>query len=161
MNILTLRQLVRFELRQNFESVSSEIISLSLQQSSRKTFRTISVKPTQSSTECRRWNSQSCAFSNDITPRRLSLVDCLVEEIIEQQVLQFIVLYPLDCGVGGGTLVGFGDVSEEDGADDTASTPHESDARVVEFPAVVVGGGTHEHETLGVGDEFGSVQCLL
>jgi hypothetical protein len=60
-----------------------------------------------------------------------------------------------------GTLVGFGDVSEEDGADDTAAAPHESNASVVEFPAVVVGGGTHEHKTLGVGDEFGGVQCLL
>lgn len=58
-------------------------------------------------------------------------------------------------------MVSFGDVSEEDRADDTSSTPHESDARVVEFPAVIMGSGTHEHESLGVGDEFGGVQCLL
>lgn len=54
--------------------------------------------------------------------------------------------------LSGETLVSFGDVSEEDRADDTSSTPHESDARVVEFPAVIMGSGTHEHESLGVGD---------
>ena len=57
-------------------------------------------------------------------------------------------------------MVGFGDVAEEDGADDAASTPHECDARVIEFPAVVMGGSTHEHESLGIGDEFGCIQCL-
>jgi hypothetical protein len=57
-------------------------------------------------------------------------------------------------------LVGFDDVSNKDRTDDTVSTPHESDTRIVEFPAVVVASGMHEHEALGVGDEFGSVRCL-
>ena len=63
-------------------------------------------------------------------------------------------------GLGGGTLVGFCDVAEEDGPDDTTSTPHECDARVIEFPAIVVCGGTHKHESLGIGDKFRRIQCL-
>ena len=57
-------------------------------------------------------------------------------------------------------MIGFRDVAEEDRTDDTTSTPHESNARVIEFPAVVVGSSTHEHESLGIGNEFGRIQCL-
>jgi len=61
---------------------------------------------------------------------------------------------------GERTLVGFCDVAEEDGADDTASAPHECDARVVEFPAVIMCSSTHKHETLSIRDDLGSIQCL-
>ena len=57
-------------------------------------------------------------------------------------------------------MVGFGDVAEENRANDASSTPHECDARVVEFPTIVMGCGTHEHESLGIGDYFGGIQCL-
>ena len=60
----------------------------------------------------------------------------------------------------GRTQVGFRDVAQEDGADDTASAPHECDARVIEFPAVVLCGGTHEHESLSIGNKFRRIQCL-
>ena len=49
-------------------------------------------------------------------------------------------------------LVGVGDVTEEDGTDNASSAPHESDTGVVEGPLVLLGGFTHEHESLSVGD---------
>lgn len=52
-------------------------------------------------------------------------MDGLVEEVVEQQVLQV--------WVGA---VGVGDVLEEDGADDAAASPHQSNGRLVELPLV-------------------------
>ena len=54
-----------------------------------------------------------------------------------------------------------GDVAKEDGSDDAATAPHQSDAGVVERPAVLLGGLAHEHEALGVRDDLGRVQGLL
>ena len=55
-------------------------------------------------------------------------MDSLVEEVVEEQVLE----------VGVGT-VGLGDVLQEDGADNAASTPHEGDLGLLELPAVLLG----------------------
>ena len=59
-----------------------------------------------------------------------------------------------------GTLVGFGDIAEEDGANDTAPAPHQCDSGIFEIPSVILDGGTHEHESLSVGNNFRSIQCL-
>jgi len=55
-------------------------------------------------------------------------VDCLVEEVVEEEVLEVVI-----------GAVGGGDILEEDGADDTASTPHEGDGWLVELPLVLLG----------------------
>ena len=162
MNILSFRHLVRFILRQDPEGMSAKVIPLSLNHRCRESFRAISIEPTQRGREGGSGDAQPCALGNDVTPILLSFMNCLVEEIIKQQILQLVVLYTVSefGAVVGGTLVGFGDVAEEDGADDAASTPHECDARVIEFPAIVVCGGTHEHETLCIRDKFRCIQCL-
>ena len=61
---------------------------------------------------------------------------------------------------GGLTLVGFCDVSKEDGANDTTSAPHECDARVIEIPAIIMGSSTHKHESLSIRNEFRRIQSL-
>jgi hypothetical protein len=93
MDILARGQLIRCKLRQYTESVSTKIISLSLQKSGRKSFGAISVEPAQCGAKCWTWDAQSRRLSDDITPILLGLVDGLVEEIIKQQVLQFWIIY--------------------------------------------------------------------
>lgn len=78
-------------------------------------------------------------LSNDSPPSWLSLSDGLQEEGGGQQVLEFWVL-----------SVGSGDVGQEDGLDDTSSSPHSSDTGVVEGPVVGLGSLSHEHESLSV-----------
>jgi hypothetical protein len=93
MNILPIRHLISRKLRQNPERMSPEIIPLSLQQPSGETFTAIPVKPTERGTKCGRGDSETSSFGNDVTPRGLSFMNCFVEEIIKQQVFQFVVLY--------------------------------------------------------------------
>jgi hypothetical protein len=45
--------------------------------------------------------------------------------------------------------------------DDAPASPHGSDTRVVQVPVVDLGGLTHEHESLSVRDDLGSVKSLL
>jgi hypothetical protein len=56
-------------------------------------------------------------------------VDSLVEEVVEQQVLEF--------GVGA---VRLGDVLQENGSDDAATAPHEGNLGLVQLPLVLLGG---------------------
>jgi hypothetical protein len=56
-------------------------------------------------------------------------VDSLVEEVVEEQVLEV--------GVGA---VRLGDVLQEDGSDDAATAPHESNLGLVQLPLVLFGG---------------------
>jgi hypothetical protein len=86
-------------------------------------------------------------------------VDSLVEEVVEEQVLEV--------WVGA---VRLGDVLQEDGSDDAATTPHERNLGLVQLPLVLLGGlftGQHEiantsgrtyvlnqHETLSVRDNL-------
>ena len=60
---------------------------------------------------------------NDVSPAGLGVVNSLVEEVVKQQVLEV--------GVGA---EGLGDVLEENGSDDAATTPHEGDVGLVELP---------------------------
>jgi hypothetical protein len=135
MNILVQRERLTNKLRQNPKRMSPKIIPLRLQQARRETFGTISIVETQCG--AKRWNgySQSRGFSNDVAPGRLGFVDRIVEEIVKQQVFQIWVFWEgldelgkREEGEGRGTLVGFGDVAEEDGADDATASPHECDS---------------------------------
>ena len=58
----------------------------------------------------------------------MSLVDSLVEEIVEEKVLKVVI-----------GIVGSGDILEENGTNDASSTPHESDGWLVELPLVFAG----------------------
>jgi hypothetical protein len=93
-------------------------------------------------------------------------VDSLVEEVIEKQVLEF-----------GVAAISLGDVLQENGANDAATTPHERDFGLVQLPLVLLGGllnsqysvaqisgytcALDQHETLGVRDNLRRVQSLL
>jgi hypothetical protein len=72
----------------DLEGVSTEVISLSLKEVSRKVLGTVSVEPAQGSAESRGWYAEKCCLGDDLSPAGLSLVDGLVEEVIEQQVLE-------------------------------------------------------------------------
>ncbi len=95
-------------------------------------------------------NTPESRLSDNSSPTSLSTSDSLQEEGTGEQVLQFGVL-----------PVSGSDVGQEDGFDDTSTTPHGGDTCVVEFPVLDLGGFTHEHESLGVGDDLGSVKGLL
>jgi hypothetical protein len=58
-------------------------------------------------------------------------------------------------------LIGFGDIAQEDGTDDTSAAPHERNSRIIQFPAIIMGSGPHEHKPLGIRDEFGGIERLL
>lgn len=76
-------------------------------------------------------------------------MNSILEEVVEEKIAEVRVL--------GECLL---DVAKEDTADDAATAPHQSDAWVVELPAVNLGSFTQEHETLSVGDDLGGVQGL-
>lgn len=44
--------------------------------------------------------------------------------------------------------------------DNTASSPHEGDGAVIQFPVQLLSSLTHEHKALSVGDNLRRVQCL-
>ena len=85
---------------------------------------------------------------DDTRPR--SMKRTILEEGVEEE--------GLDIGLGDERLR---DVLKEDGLDDAATAPHARNAGVVEIPALLLGGVTHEHEALGVGHDLRSVERLL
>ena len=149
-NVLAVGVLVAGVLGLDVESVSTKVITLSLQQVGGQVLGAVTVEPRQGSGESGSRDTKLGRLGNNLSPAGLGLVDSLVEEVVEQQV-----------GQVGLLAVGRGDVLEEDGADDAATTPHEGNGRLVELPAVLLGGLLHEHEALGVGDNLGGVQGLL
>jgi len=148
--ISSLLVLVVSEFRKNLEGVGTEVITLSLEKGSRETFGSVTVEEGEGGGESGSGDTPESTLSDDSAPSRLSLVDGLVEEVVEEKVLEVLVL-----------LVSVGDVTEEDRSDDASSTPHESDTGVVEGPLVLSGSLTHKHESLSVRDNLGSVKSLL
>ena len=123
--------------------MSTEVVTLSLQQVRREVLSAVSIVEAESSAEGWRWDTPQRALGNNISPSRLRLVDGFVKEVIEQQVLKLWV-----------ATVCLSDVLEEDGANDAAATPHKSDLRLVEFPRVVLRRVLDEHEPLGIRDDL-------
>ena len=166
MNILAFLVLCVRELRLDLEGMRAKVITLRLEQVGGQVLGTVSIKPGQSGGECWGRYTEESSLGDDVAPAGLRLVDCLVEKVVEEEVFE----------IGVGTVRG-GDVLEEDGADDAATTPHEGDRGLVELPAIFlgslqlvihlcfIGGGDkyllHEHESLGVRDDLGCVQSLL
>jgi hypothetical protein len=53
------------------------------------------------------------------------------------------------------------DFPQESRTDDTAAAPHERHAAVIEIPVIFLRGGAHEHVTLRIGNDLGSIQRVV
>lgn len=111
------------------ESVGTEVVTLGLEQVGGEVLGAVAVEPRQGGGEGRGGDTEEGGLADNLAPAGLGLVDGLVEEVVEEKVLQV-----------GLLAVGRGDVLEEDGADDAATTPHEGDGGLVELPVVLLGG---------------------
>ena len=87
-------------------------------------FAAVSVEERESGAERGERDTPDDALSNDTPPAGLCFVNGLIEEVVEQERFKILVL-----------LVRGGDVTEEDGLDNAAATPHLRNAGVVEVPA--------------------------
>ena len=103
MSVCTFWVLLVGVLRLDDEGVGTEVVSLSLQKVGREILGAVAIEEGQCSAECRSWDTSLDSESNHVTPAILSVMDCLVEEVVEEQVLQVGVL-----------TVSRGDVLEED-----------------------------------------------
>ncbi|KAH3667268.1 hypothetical protein OGAPHI_002917 [Ogataea philodendri] len=138
------------KLRQDLESVGSEVVSLGLQQVSWQLLGSVTVVEGQSSREGWGWDTGLNSKSESLSPSGLCLGNSLVEEWVEQQVLQVWVL-----------SVSRGDLTQENRSDDTSSSPHESNGWEIELPAVLLGSFSDQHESLSIGDDLGGVKSLF
>lgn len=127
-DVLALRVLRGGVLRLDLESVSTEVVTLGLEQVRRQVLGAVAIEPRQRRRESRGRDTEQRRLGNNVSPARLSLVDSLVEEVIEQQVLQV-----------GVVAVRSRDILEEHGPDNAASSPHEGDRGLVELPPVLLG----------------------
>ena len=88
MDVLTLRVGLAGKLRLDDEGVSTEVVSLSLQKVGWQILGTVAVEERKSRAESRRGNARLDSISYYIAPPLLSIVDGLIEEVVEEQVLQ-------------------------------------------------------------------------
>jgi len=136
--------------RKDSEGVRAEVVTLGLEHVGRKNLTPVPIEEGESGTESGSRNTPKDGLSDHAPPSGLSLVDSFVEEIIEEQALQLVVL-----------LISSSDVAEENTLDDAATSPHRSDASVVQVPADFLGGLPHEHEALSVRDDLGRIEGLF
>jgi hypothetical protein len=100
----------------DLESVRAEVISLRLEQVCGQVLGAVTVKPAEGSAESWSWYTEKCSLGHDVSPAWLSLVDSLVEEVIEKKILK-IRVFPISRR----------DILQENGSNDAATTPHERD----------------------------------
>jgi len=132
------------------ESVSTKVVTLSLQEVSWKVLGSVSVVEAKGCAESRCWDTPESTLADNVSPSWLSMVNGLGEEIVEQQILKV-----------GVAAVGIGDVLQKDGSDNATTTPHQSNRWLVQLPLVLLCGILNQHETLGIGDNLGGIQSLL
>jgi len=132
------------------EGVGTEVVTLGLQQVGREVLGAVAVVEAEGSAEGRERDTPEGRLADNVSPAGLSVVDGLVEEVVEQEVLEV-----------GVVAVSVGNVLEEDGADDAATTPHEGNGGLVQLPAVLLSGLLDEHEALSVGDDLRGVEGLF
>lgn len=159
-NVLSFLVLGIRKLGLDLKCMRTEVITLGLQQVRWQVLGTVTVEPAQSRRESRGRYAEKSSLGDDVTPAWLGGVDGLVEEVGEEEVLQVVVF-----------AVGGGDVLQEDGADNAATTPHESDRGLVKLPLEFLGSLSyhvrnnfyegwkcayllHEHETLSIRDNL-------
>lgn len=129
MDIFALRVVLVGVLGLDAEGVGAEVITLSLKKVGGQVLGAVAIVEGKRGGKGRCGDTPENGLGADVSPAGLSVVDSLVEEIIEEKVLEV--------GVGAESL---GDVLEEDRADDAATTPHEGDLGLVELPRVLLGG---------------------
>jgi len=115
--------------RLDAEGVGTEVVTLSLQQVGRKLLGAVAIVEAEGGAEGRSGDTPESGLADDVSPSLLGVVDGLVEEVVKQEVLQVRVL-----------AVRVGDVLQEDGADDAATTPHQGDGWLVQLPVVLLSG---------------------
>ena len=129
MDVLSFWVLLTRTLGLDEEGVSTEVIALGLEEVGWKVLAAVAVIETQSSAEGRGGDTPLSTLGHDVSPSGLGLVDGVLEEITEQEILEIGVL-----------AVGVRDVLEENGPDDAASSPHQGDGWLVQFPAIFLSG---------------------
>ena len=134
----------------DLESMGTEVVTLSLEQVGGQVLGSVAIEEGKGSGEGWHWDAPLDGLGNNVSPAWLGRVNGLVEEIVEEQVLEVWVL-----------TISVGDVLQEDRSDDAATSPHEGDGGLIQLPFVFLGGSLHQHETLGVGDDLGSVESLF
>lgn len=96
---------------------------LRLEDVGRDDLAAVTVEECKGGGEGRRGDTPENGLCNDAAPTGLSLVDGLVEEVIEKQRLEVAVL-----------LVRGGDIAQENRLDNATATPHARNASVVKVP---------------------------
>jgi hypothetical protein len=143
----------------NLKGVCPKVISLCLKQVGGQILGAIAVEPAEGSTESWSWYAKKCSLRDDISPAWLSLVDSLVEEVVKEKILEIWIL-SIRCS----------DILQENGSNDTASTPHECNRGLVKFPFVFLSSLViilvhvnlfvwntyllHKHESLRIRDDL-------
>ncbi len=125
MDVFALRVLLASKFGLDAESVRAKVVALGLEEIRRQVLATITIIEAESSAEGRQWNAPQRALANNFAPAVLSVVDSLVEEVVEEQILEVRVL-----------SVCRRDVLQEHGSNDATTAPHERNRRLVEFPAI-------------------------
>lgn len=128
MNVLAGLVLLVCEFWLDKEGVSTEVITLSLEEVGWEVLGTVTVEPVKSSGESWSWYTECGSLADNLSPTWLSLVNSLVEEVVEEQVLEV-----------GVVTVSLGDILQEDGSDNASTTPHESNGWLVKLPLVFPG----------------------
>lgn len=128
MDVLALGEGRAGKLGLDTEGVSTEVVTLSLQQVGGQVLGAVAVVEAQRGGEGRDGDTPESSLADNVSPAVLGIVDGLGEELVEQQVLELGVL-----------AVSVGDVLQEDRADNATATPHESDGGLVQLPAVLLG----------------------
>lgn len=132
------------------EGVGTEVITLSLEEVGGNHFTPVTIEEGKGSRESGGGNTPEASLSDDTPPSGLCFVNSLVEEVVEEQRLEVLVL-----------LVSGSDVTKEHTLDDTSTSPHTSNASVVQGPVQLLGSLPHEHKALRVRDDLGGIQCLF
>lgn len=122
-DVLASRVLVALLAGLDAEGVGTEVVTLSLEEVGGEVLGPVAVKEGQSGAEGGSGHAPESTLGDNVSPAGLGFVNGLVEEVVEEEVLEV--------GVGS---VRLGDVLQEDGADDTSTTPHESNLGLVELP---------------------------
>lgn len=129
MNVLALGEGLVGALGLDAESVGTEVVTLGLEQVGGQVAGAVAVVEAEGGGESGRGDTPESSLADHVTPAVLGVGDGLQEEVIEEQVLKV-----------GVVAVGVGDVLQEDGADNATTAPHEGNGRLVELPAVLLGG---------------------
>lgn len=129
--------------------VSTEVITLALDQSGRQTLGTQAVEVRERRCECRGRQAVACGFGHHVAPGAFGGFDGVLEIRCEQQ---------RHIGLTG--FERFGDAVEELRTDDAATTPDARHSGQIDIPIVFLGGGGDLVETLRVGNDLGGVEGL-